>query len=439
VRRLLAAIVFLSWLAAGPALAIDIRPVTTPLGIKAWLVQDRSVPIVTLSFSFADGAASEPESQKGVTSLMAELLTDGAGSLGPLAFKRRADDINASMGFTAGADRLGGSLSMLTANRSEAFELLRLCMTEPRFEPEMLEQRRAQYVASLNQAEQRPGSVAARTLAAAVFAGHPYAIETQGLRDSLKGLTVADVRKRATSLLDRTGLIVSAVGDISEADLAREIDRTFGALPTGGPRASLPEWSPSTKARQIVVERPVPQSTVQMAMPGISRQDRDWYPAFIMNHVLGGGGQQSRLFTEVREKRGLAYGVSSSLRTYRKASLLVITTASANEKVAETLRVIHAEIGRLASEGITEQELADAKSYLTGALPVSLDSSSSVAGLLHSMQVDGLAPDQLELRPKQIAAVTLEDVRRVARRLLREDLMTTVVVGKPVGLRTDPQ
>lgn len=423
----------------GSASAIDIREVTTPLGIKAWLVTDRSVPVVTVSFSFAGGSALEPENQKGVTGLMAELLTDGSGPLAAQAFKRRADDINTTIGFAASADRLGGSLSALSANRGEAFDLLRLVLAQPRFDPDMVEQRRAQFIAGLNQAEQRPATVASRMLAATVFAGHPYSVETRGVRESLKSLSVDQIRSRAAALLDRTGLVVAAVGDIDEADLARQLDHAFGGLPAGAARPLPPDWTPISKPRQLVIERPVPQSTVQMAMPGVARQDPDWYAAFVLNHILGGGGQQSRLFAEVREKRGLAYGVSSALRTYKKAALLAISTASANEKVAETLRVIRAELARLRTEGVTEQELADAKSYLTGALPVSLDSSSSIAGLLHGMQIDGLPRDQIDQRPRLIAAVTLEDIRRVARRLLREEATVTVVVGKPAGLTAEPQ
>ena len=418
--------------------AIDIEQVTTPLGLKAWLVQDKSVPVVRLSFSFEGGAASEPESQKGVTSLMAELLTDGAGGLPAQAFKRRAEDAHASLDFEASADRLRGSLATLSANRAEAFDLLRLALTKPRFDADMVEQRRAQFIAAIGQANQRPASVAGRTLLASVFAGHPYSLETRGVRESLKAISIDDIRKRAAALLDRSGLIVAAVGDIDEAELARLLDRAFGGLPAGTPKSALPDWTPPTRPHLIVVERPVPQSVVRMALPGIARQDPDWYAAFVMNHILGGGGQQSRLFNEVRERRGLAYSVSSTLRTYRKASLLMISTASANEKVAEAIRVIRNEMVRLRNEGSTEQELADAKTYLSGALPVSLDSSRSVASLLHGMQIDGLPRDQLERRTKLIAAVTLDDVRRLARRLLRDDVITTVVVGKPVGLAAEP-
>jgi zinc protease len=231
--------------------------------------------------------------------------------------------------------------------------------------------------------------------------------------------------------------VVAAVGDIGPAELSRQLDHVFGALPAAPAPAELPQWKPEIKRRTIVIERPVPQSTVQIAMPGIARNDPDWYAAFVMNHILG-GGLGSRLSSEVREKRGLAYGVSSGLRLYKKAALLVISTASANEKVAEAINVIRAEMARLRTDGVTAEELADAKTYLTGALPVSLDSSGSVAGLIYGLQMDGLPRDHLDRRTALIDAVTAEDVRRAAGRLLRDDEALTVVVGKPVGLTTEP-
>jgi zinc protease len=429
----------LAWLPAAGAGAIDIKEVTTPLGIKVWLVEDKSAPVVALSFSFAGGTASDPGGQSGVTNLMATLLTDGAGPLDAQAFRRRQQDAAASLGFGASLDRLSGTLRVLSANRDEGFELLRLALVQPRFDADMVDQRRAQTIARINQADQRPQSVAGRTLMATLFAGHPYANDPEGTREDLKTLTPARLKQRAATLLVRSGLIVSAVGDIGEAELARQLDRTFGGLVVGVVPPLPPEWKPPTKPRTIVVERPVPQSTALMALPGISRDDPDWYSAVVMNHILGGGGQQSRLFNEVREKRGLAYGVSSGLRTYKRAALLVLSTASANERVAEAIRIVRAELTRLRTEGVTEQELADAKTYLSGALALSLDSSGSVASLMHSLQVDGLSPDHLVRREALIGAVKLDSVRRVARRLLRDEAMTTVVVGKPVGIASDPK
>jgi zinc protease len=421
-----------AWIAI-PAGAVEIQEITTPLGVKAWLVQDKTAPVMALSFSFAGGTASEPEGQKGVTSLMAFMLTDGAGRLPAEAFRLREEQAAISLSFGASSDRLGGSLRVLTDNRDQAFDLLRLALTAPRFDSDMLQQRRAQAIASLNQAEQRPRSVAERAMMATMFAGHPYARDSQGLRETLKTLAPADLRTRAAALLVRNGLIVAAVGDIDTAELARGLDHAFGSLPLGEPGAAIPDWTPSAKPRTIVVDRPVPQSAVVMAMPGIMRSDPDWYAALVLSHILG-GGQQSRLFGEVRDKRGLAYSVSSDLRTSAKASLLVISTGSANDHVAEAIHVIRGEIARLRSTGVTEQELADARTYLTGALALSLDSSSAVAGLLHSLQVDALPRDYLDHRAGLIAAVTVADVDRVARRLLRDDAIATIVVGKPVGL-----
>jgi zinc protease len=416
-RGLLAALLSVALLVfpLASAGAVEIKEIRTPLGIKAWLVEDRSVPVVTLNFSFDGGTASEPEGQKGVTSLMAILLTDGAGTLGAQDFKRREEDSEMSLGFGASLDRMSGSLRVLSANRAEGFEMLRLALTAPRFDADMLEQRRAQSISGLNQSEQRPQAVAARTLMTAVFGSHPYASNAEGLREGLRTLTVAEIKARAATVLSRTGLVIAAVGDIDADEFAREIDKAFGALPAGPALPELPRWQPSAKARTIVVERPVPQSTVQIALPGIARDDPDWYAAFVMNHIFGGGGLGSRLATEVREKRGLAYGASSALRLYKKASLLVISTASANEKVGEAIRVIRTEMARLRTDGVTDQELADAKTYLTGALPVSLDSSGSIANLLYSLQLDGLPRDHLDKRPALIQAVTAEDVRRVAR------------------------
>jgi zinc protease len=238
---------------------------------------------------------------------------------------------------------------------------------------------------------------------------------------------------RALSLLVRTDLTITAVGDIDGPELARQIDKAFGGLPQGTAPQPLPEWTPTSKPRLVTIERAVPQSAILIAMPGIPRDDPDWYPYLVMSNILG-GGQQSRLFTEVREKRGLAYSVSAGIRSYRKAALLVISSGSANEKVTETLRLIRGELLRMRAEGVSEQELADSKTYLSGSLALSLDSSGAIAGLMQQLQLDGLPRDHLDRRPALIAAVKLEDVRRVAHRVLREEAMTTVVVGKPVGL-----
>jgi zinc protease len=415
---------------------VKIAEVTTPLGLTAWLVEDRSTPVVSLAFSFDGGSARDSEAHKGLTGITATLLTDGAGPLDAQAFKRRLEETAVSLRFAAALDTVGGGMRMLSAKHDEAFDLLRLAVTMPRFDTDRFEQRRSQTIAALNQAEQRAPAVAQRTLMATVFAGHPYAITASGVREALRDLAVDQVKARARALLTREGLVLAAVGDIDAAELARQLDRTFGGLPAGAALPSLPDWNPPTTARTVSLERPVPQSSMLVALPGLLREDPDWYAALVMAHVLG-GGQQSRLFNEVREKRGLAYSISAGLREQQKAGLLVVSTGSANEHVVRSLEIIRAELARM-RDGVSDQELADARTYLSGSLALSLDSSSAIANLVHQMQVDGLPRDYLDRRAAIIGAVTAEDVRRVARRLLREEAMTTVVVGKPVGLVAEP-
>ena len=415
---------------------MKIAEVATPLGLKAWLVEDQSSPVVSLSFSFDGGSARDSEAHKGLTSITATLLTDGAGPLDAQAFRQRQEETAVSLGFGAALDRVDGSMRTLSAKSDEAFDLLRLAVTAPRFDADRFDHRRLQTIARLNQAEQRAPAVAQRTLMATVFAGHPYAITTEGVRDSLRDLAVDQVKARAKALLTRTGLVLAAVGDIDAAELSRQLDRTFGGLPAGAALPSLPDWSPPTRARTVSIERPVPQSSMLIALPGLLREDPDWHAALVMARVLG-GGQQSRLFNEVREKRGLAYSISAGLRDQEKAGLLVVSTGSANERVVQSLEVIRTELARM-RDGATDQELADARTYLSGSLALSLDSSSAIANLVHQMQVEHLPRDYLDRRAVVIGAVTAEDVHRVARRLLRTEAMTTVVVGKPVGLVAEP-
>jgi zinc protease len=423
-------------LVALPASAVEIREVTTPRGIKAWLVEDRSTPVVALSFSFDVGSARDPAGQKGVSSVGATLLTDGAGAMNAEAFKQRLEEQATSLSFGSSLDYVYGSMRLLSANRQDAFEMLRLAVTAARFDSDRIEQRRAQMIAGLNQADQRPASVAQRTMMATVFAGHPYSSNASGVREDLPTLTQQNIKDRAASFLRRDGLVVAAVGDIDAAELARQLDRALGGLQAGAALPALPDWTAPTRPRTVTVERPVPQSSMLIALPGISRQDPDWHAALVLSHILG-GGQQSRLFTEVREKRGLAYSISAGMRTQLKSSLFVVSTGSANERVADSLRVIKAELAR-ARDGVTDQELAESKTYLSGSLALQLDSSSSIAGLLHTLQVDRQPRDYLDRRAALIGAVKAEDVRRVARRMLRDEATTTIVVGKPVGLSGEP-
>jgi zinc protease len=362
------------------------------------------------------------------------MLDEGAGPLEGPAFKARLDELAVRMAFSATPDRISGTLSTVAGSRDSAFELLRLALTESRLDAGPLERIRQSMQANLRRGDENPSVVALRSVMRTMYAGHPYSRPANGTQTTLAGLTAQDLRQAIDRLLRRDRLLLGVVGDIDAPSLVRLIDRAFAGLPRGEAAADVPPWTPTAASRTTIIERPLPQSTVLMAVPGVRRNDPDWYPVSVMNRILGGSGQQSRLFVEIREKRGLAYGANSTLRAMQKGGLLIASTASANERVAEAVAVARAEFARLPRDGVSAEELADAKTYFAGSFALSLDSGPAIASMLHGLQIDGLAPDHLTRRKALIDAVSADDVQRVARRLLREDMLTTVVVGKPVGL-----
>ena len=432
---LLAAVVTL---AAPAAQAIDIKPMVSPGGIRYWLVEDSTAPVISISFSTAGGAILDPKGKEGAASLLSSVLDQGAGPHDAAAFKTLQDDAAARLGFWAGAERFGGSLRMLREARTQSVDLLRLALTEPRFDAEAIERLRRATISGLRRNEESPGSIASRTLNRATFGEHPYGRQVDGTAKSVGAITFEDLKALAARQLTRNKLIVAVVGDTNAQEIGPLLDRAFSALPAGEAVPEAPNWSPPpTKpgGRLLLVSRPMPQSLALMSLPGMKRDDPDWYAATLMNYVLGGGGFNSRLMNEVRDRRGLAYGASSRLTYYAKGGVLTASVATMNERVAESISIIRAQFDSMAKDGITDRELTEAKQYLVGSLALTLDSTGSIAGLLHQMQVDGLTPDHLTRRKELIEKVTADDVRRVARRLLREDALTVVIVGQPVGLK----
>lgn len=426
-------------LAAVPARAVDIQEVVSPAGIRAWLVQDQTTPVLAMNFAFDGGAAFDPAGKDGATRMMAALLDEGAGPYDSAQFQAEIEAIAAQLSFSADADHVSGSLRTLSDQRQRAFELLHLALSQPRFAAADVERIRGQILSNLRSSSTSPNWIAGRTLSRTIFAGHPYARASDGTLDSVPGIAVEDLRAAHRRALVRGGLTVAVVGDITPAELAMLLDSAFAALPaappTGAPAQKIPEWTRAPAGRTIIVERDIPQSVVLMARQGLKRDDPDWFPAFVMNYILGGGGFNSRLTEEIREKRGLAYGVSTGLQPYVAGGLYVGSVATANARVGESLDLIGSEMRRLAEGGVTDEELANAKTYLTGSFALNFSSSGAIASLLLSAQLDRLGRDYFDRRNGLIERVTAADVQRVAKRLLDPAAFTIVVVGKPEGVK----
>jgi len=413
--------------------AIEIKEVVSPGGITAWLVEDHSIPFTALEIRFRGGASVEPMDKRGATNLMTALLEEGAGEMDARAFARARDGLAASFRYSASDDALSVSAQFLTENRDAAVDLLRQSLIQPRFDAEAIERVRAQVLSGLRSDEKDPQSIAARRFDGLVFGDHPYGSSLDGTIDTVTALTRDDLLAAHAASMARDRIYVSAVGDITAADLGVLLDSLLGDLPASG--APLPgPADPVFPGGVDVVDFPTPQSVVLFGQPGIGQDNPDFFAAFILDHILGGGGFESRLMTEVREKRGLTYGIYTYLADRDYAQFWGGAVASANDRVAEAVEVIRAEWARLQTQGVSAEELQNAKTYLTGAYPLRFDGNGTIANIIVGMQVRGLPIDYAATRNDKVNAVTLEDVNRVARDLLDPEALSFVVVGQPVGL-----
>jgi zinc protease len=419
--------------AAPAARAMSIERVVSPGGIEAWLVSDRTLPLIAVEFAFVGGADQDPLDKPGIANLATSLLDEGAGPFDANAFHDRLERKAIELSFRTGRDYLRGSLRTLSENRDEAFDALRLALTEPRFDPAAVERERAKIMALLRRETLNPNDMANRTWWATAFPDHPYGLPVNGTLESVPNITIDDLKSYTRRALARDNIKIAIVGDIDAETAGKLIDRAFGALPANADLTPVAPVIPQGLGRRVVVPLDVPQAVVEFGGPGIARSDPDFMAAYIVNHILGGGAFSSRLYLEVREKRGLAYGVSASLIWLNRAALLLGHTATRADATAQTIEIVEHEIRRLAEEGPTEDELAKAKTFLKGSFALGLDTSNRVASQLVQIQTDDLGIDYIERRADLIDAVTLADAKRVAKRLLDGGMLVTVV-GRPEGV-----
>jgi zinc protease len=431
-RRIIAAVLILPLFAA-PALATTIERVVSPGGIEAWLVHEPAVPMIAVDFAFGGGAAQDPAGKAGTANLVASLLDEGAGDLDSKTFHARLERKAIELGFQAERDTLRGTLRTLTENRDEAFDYLRLALTKPRFEDTDVEIIRSQILSNLRRATTSPTDIASLRWWQTAFADHPYGRPVNGSLESVPTVTADDLKDYTRRVLARANLKIAVVGDIDAEAVKAMLDRVFGALPAEPDLKPVANVAPQGLGRRIVVKLDVPQAVVTFGGAGIARKDPDFMAAYIVNHILGGGAFSSRLYQEVREKRGLAYSVYDSLVWLNHSALFLGGTATRADRAGETLDVIDKEIRRLAESGPTADELGKAKAYLNGSFALNLDTSSKIAALLVQLQLDGLGIDYFTRRPQMINAVTLDDAKRVAKRLLDGGMLVTVA-GRPEGL-----
>ena len=433
-RFIAAMLPMIALLAAAPAAsAMNIEKIVSPSGIEAWLVREQAVPLVTLNYSFHGGSTQDGAEKSGTANLAADLLDEGAGDLDGETFHKRLENHAIELSFQVGRDEFHGSLRSLNEHRVEAFDLLRLALTAPRFEAEAVERVRGQEISGLQRDTTNPNNIASRRWWSTAFPGHPYGRETKGTLESLPTITADDLRDYVRRVFARNELTISIVGDVDAKAAGELIDSAFAKLPAKNDLKPVADAKPEGLGRRIVVNLDVPQAVVTFGGLGLARNDPDFMAGYIVNHILGGGSFSSRLYKEVREKRGLAYGVSDSLVWFKRAAVVLGGTATRADRTGDALAIIEAETKRMADDGPTADELAAAKSYLKGAYALSLDTSSKIAAQLTQIQLDKLGIDYMQRRSAMIDAVTLDDAKRVAKRLFGGGMLVTVV-GRPKGL-----
>jgi zinc protease len=410
---------------------MQIQTVKSPGGIEAWLVEDHSNPMMAMRFSFDGGSAQDPAGKDGVANFVSAMLDEGAGELDAAAFQERLEDLAVRLSFSDSQDAFYGNFETLTVNRDAAAGLLAAALNKPHFDKDAAERIRQQILASLVYAAKDPDRVASDEWNALAFGDHPYGRRASGTEQSVSSITPEDLDAYRKKVFAKSNLRVVAVGDISAAELGTLLDKVFGSLPEKADLATVEKIAPATGGKTKVIEMDVPQSVAVFGFGAMPRKDPDFLTAFVLNQLIGGGGFASRLMEEVREKRGLAYSVYSYLQPMRNASIFSGGVATRNDAVKTSIDLIRQELEKVANEGPNETEFANAKSYLTGSYALRFDTNVKIATQLLGLMEEGYGPDYVEKRNAMIEAITLDDARRVAKRLLDTDNMIVTIVGKP--------
>jgi zinc protease len=412
-----------------------IQQLTTPAGINVWLVQDKRLPMLTMDFAFTGGAATDPEDKQGLAYMASTLLDEGADGLSATAFQTALEDHGIILQFNTTQDHISGTLKTITDEQERAFEYLRKAIQAPEFTDSAIARLRGQILSQLRYNEKNPNYLATRTFVRQIYQGHPYSRPTKGTTETINTITRADLQTFARRAFAKDNLTIAVVGDISADALLPLIDHAFAALPAHTQLPPIPAAEPRPLPHVQVVDLDIPQSIATFGHMGISRRDPDWYGAYVLNYILGGGSFNSRLMENVREKNGLAYSVYSYLLPYQHGALILGGVATQNEKISESIALIKQEWHRMATEGPTDIELKNAKTYLTGAWPLRFTSTSGISNTLLAMQLFDLPPSYLEKRNALINALTKADLQRIAKKLFNTKALSFVIVGKPDGIQ----
>lgn len=418
---------------ASPAFATTVKEVKTPAGITAWLVEEHSQPLISVSVAFrGSGAAYDISGKEGRALMTSAMLTEGASNMDSEAFARALETNAVRLSFSADEDNFYSSLATLSEHKELAFSYLGLALLHPRFDDDAFARIKRQTLSAIKQQQEKPGYRLGRAWQERIYGNHPYSNQDLGTQQSVSKMAKNDLASFSKNYLTRENIIISVVGDINASELATLLDKNLSALPTDyKPDTKLADIKLPEDGKQIVINLDIPQTIIRFGMEGLKRSDPDYITGYVMNYLLGGGMLTSRLNNEIREKRGLVYSVGSSLTPLQHAQLFSGSLATRNEKAGEAISVLKQTLSDFAEKGVDEAELSDAKRFLTGSFVVGMDSNSSIVSFLTMMQLYNLGIDYMDKRNSLIEAVSVKQVNDMAKRLIKLDKLQIVMIGKP--------
>ena len=415
--------------------ALDVKEVNYYKDRKAWLVNDNNLPIVSIKFAFKAGSGLDSKGKKGTANLVSSLLDEGAGNYSAKEFKKLLADNSISLDFGVSHDNFYINLYTLKENLDLSFQLLDLALTKPAFKSDEIKRVKSNVKLALEQSYKDPNEIGTRLFREILFEEHPYKYDTLGIIEDIDKIKKKDLKFFLENYLTLDNLFISASGDISEDDLKKYLNKYFKKFDKNKPIPEISLFKKKISPKIFLHEKDLRQSSIYFAGEGISRTDPYFYPAYVMNYILGGGGFFSRLTTEVREKRGLVYSVYSYLYRYDKYNFFSGGAQTSNENVDKVIKIIKEELMKVKKEGVTEQELKDAKNYLINSYVLRLDSNKKVASILLNTQMDGLDKDFFKKRNEYINAVSLKDIKEVAKKILNEKQIFFLIIGNPTDLK----
>ncbi|KPK18880.1 MAG: zinc protease [Betaproteobacteria bacterium SG8_41] len=418
---------------AGPAAAIlPIQHWQTAGGARVYFVENHDLPMLDLSVEFPAGSAYDSAEKSGAAAMTNRLLQLGADGMSEDEIARRLADIGAQLGASSETDRAGLSLRTLSSvrERRPALDIFARILRNPSFPQAVLEREKARLIGALKEADTKPDTIGSVNFYRLLYRTHPYALRSSGEVATVETLTREDLVSFYRRHYDRRYAVVALIGDVTRAEAEAIAEEVTRDLPQGnGAKPALPGVAVLDDGARRFIAHPASQAHILIGTPGIRRGDPDYFPLFVGNHVLGGGGFVSRIIEEVRQKRGLAYAAYSYFSPLQRAGPFVIGMQTQREQAAEALRVVDATLREFVASGPTEDELRDAKRNIIGSFPLRIDSNRKIHGYLALIGFYQLPLSYLEDFSGNIERVTIADVKAAFARRVDPDRMVTVVVG----------